>query len=1619
MGYGAVSIGFQTGRYSQGSYAVAIGFNAGFSNQSSNSISIGTEAGANSQASRSVSVGYRAGYSSQFLNTVAVGSEAGYSSQGSFASAVGFQAGYYNQGSYAVAIGQNSGWTNQGSQAVSIGYLAGENNQGNSSIGIGRQSARYSQGVNAIGLGFQSGYQNQGEAALAIGYNAGQYFQASGALSLGFQSGLNYQGTNALSIGFNSGYYSQGANAVAIGFYSGHNSQGLAAISIGGYAGFTGQGQYSSAIGFQSGYQNQQQYSTAIGYQSGYNNQAESSLAIGYQSAFNTQGRYATAVGYQSGYVGQRDSTVSLGYQAGLTQQATGAVSIGYQAGANYLGQYSVSIGYQTNVNALREQNIVGYSNVSVGNKAGYDNQADYAIALGYQSGYQRQSLGSLSVGYEAGKFNLGEYGVALGWQAGYGNQNESIYVAGGNTIGNLPAIPIQTVLANKPAWGIYDASNYNTTTNTWPDLSGNGRTATGGGVVTKSLAAGFGALSQVYALSGDTTANLTWPSGAVSSNFTICSISRFTGGVNKLVIQGSSIGNFAHGHTTATRGDVYYNTYLNSGPFEGNLTDWLVCCAKNNSTAPNNVLIDGVPRGTNSNSGTGGSGFLSINNSGQGQYSNWAISYIMIWNTRLTDAEMASVSTYLMNYLASGVAPLDSNYPLNSLSFSVDGINWNGLGKSVFTKEGYTSIYIQSLDKWFAVGDGTNAIATTTGRNVSSWTGMGNTVLDAGFTIANNVSTVIVGGTYKRLYLIPSSSQKQIRYSTNGINWFTSLQPSFPANDISVLYYTGNKWFCAWTNYNKIGISDDGFNWTLKDFRLAGTIRTTSINVAIYAENKLIVCSWDVYIGLFYSTDYGDTWSIYIYGGDRIYDIVYNPNPTGGASKWIINAYNWGFWSSNDLVTFNKVLGSNEWGDYNVKMLFVNNMYYCIRENSSSGIKNISYSSNGTTWTYANRTIGWCRVIRHNGSNMFVAAGTSLGNIAFTNSSYSYNGIDWVANIDNGVNYLDLHYDKTAGMWSAVGYSAGAYSYDGITWVVFPFTSVYFVSKSGYHTSESYNDTMAISTNGGTSFTAFGGTIFDGKVNGILYSKNNIWTAAGLGANTLAYSTDNGSTFTGIGKTLFSSAGYNVAFNGTDTWVAVGAGKNTVISSTDGTTTWTVRVPITFSTNANNIAYGGGKFVAVGSGTNTVVTTTDGLSWSALGTTIFSVAGNGVAYSGTTFVAVGEGTNSISYSTDAVTWTGLATTIMTIGNNVKYLNSLFFVLGSGTNTIAYSSNGSTGYTGLGTTIFSTRGKDVMYKTGGNYVFVGEGSNNSIVTTPNLSSWTGRGTVISKGYGIESNNSNLYIAGGSPDNYYLTAAANGIYKSTDGINWTVINSDGSGVLAYSYSTKTWAISKQKLISGINYYISYSTDSGNTWLFSNTLFAVESLCTNGTNLWLAGGGGSGMAKSTDAITWTLMSSLPSTTNNNYAFVSFAGGYFYVTGQYGGGSYYSSDLITWTLLSETYYTDFRSVFYSNGVWINRALNYSTNGINFIVSTKPSFINISEATYGEDKWVAVGSDTAVIPGSTVPASNTVLYSVDNGRNWIGLGKPISSGNAICWNAYDGIFVVLSGQTVVYSSN
>merc|ERR1712127_1101555 len=162
----------------------------------------------------------------------------------------------------------------------------------------------------------------------------------------------------------------------------------------------------------------------------------------------------------------------------------------------------------------------------------------------------------------------------------------------------------------------------------------GNGNTAalSGSGLV-ESRSAGHGATSGVLALSGTTSSAIAF-GAVIKSEFTVCSVTRYTGGAKERILQGSS--NWLHGHWgfahyPGMAGVAHYDGWKTA--VQNNVspdTDWVVMCGSNAGSQLK--LVNGVDLGTGAAGGAGDQSLFVNAGAVPNDKSDFAIAELVVW---------------------------------------------------------------------------------------------------------------------------------------------------------------------------------------------------------------------------------------------------------------------------------------------------------------------------------------------------------------------------------------------------------------------------------------------------------------------------------------------------------------------------------------------------------------------------------------------------------------------------------------------------------------------------------------------------------------------------------------------------------------------------------------------------------------------------------------------------------------------------------------------------------------------------------------------------------------------------------------------------------------------------
>ena len=317
----------------------------------------------------------------------------------------------------------------------------------------------------------------------------------------------------------------------------------------------------------------------------------------------------------------------------------------------------------------------------------------------------------------------------------------------------------LAVISAYKP-WGVYYAGNYSD--NKLIDLLGReDRTAIVTGALNYYNTAGFGANGTVKSISGTTNSYIEWTQNSIPEKFTICSITRYTGiNNNKRILtarNATTTNDWIHGHKGGKRGVVYYTDYkTNSSPsfnLTGNNTDWVVTCAKNDDIIPNNVIINGIPSGINS----GGQGGLRLainkldDSSIIAEQSDFAMSYVIIWDINLTNTALKIVSDTLMNYLNTG----------EDLLFDTNNLSIDDKYKVSDTKINFLRDELAEINERNSILKKSTTTNPTTANNTTTATTANNVISNADkqvlFSRLSQLENTIRGDTLGQL--IPSTN--------------------------------------------------------------------------------------------------------------------------------------------------------------------------------------------------------------------------------------------------------------------------------------------------------------------------------------------------------------------------------------------------------------------------------------------------------------------------------------------------------------------------------------------------------------------------------------------------------------------------------------------------------------------------------------------------------------------------------------------------------------------------------------------------------------------------------------------------------------------------------------------
>jgi len=397
--------------------------------------------------------------------------------------------------------------------------------------------------------------------------------------------------------------------------------------------------------------------------------------------------------------------------------------------------------------------------------------------------------------------------------------------------------------------------------------------------------------------------------------------------------------------------------------------------------------------------------------------------------------------------------------------------------------------------------------------------------------------------------------------------------------------------------------------------------------------------------------------------------------------------------------------------------------------------------------------------------------------------------------------------------------------------------------------------------------------------------------------------------------------------------YVALGT-KGMVQTSVDATN-WVIQNSGT-TNSLNSVAYAHGKFVAVGG--SVIITSPDAVNWSTVAGTTGALA---VAGSSAGFVAVG-GNPQVYYSADGSTWT---TNTLTAPGNVFHSNALlnesvtFYKGAFLINSFRFSD-----FDMADTFVFrSTDGINWTTNVLGTYATeVVSGFYYNFITPANGFAMIGGFGALTAFFQYSTDGITWNTTNAAPENYFgpsmSCAYGNGSYVA---VTEPIYGPFGAPQIMVSQDGVNWTNVNLPLV-----------QTGPAYNFTSIAF------TNG--IYVAGSS-NGIARSTDGLVYTNVSSapvLPSVMVYSSGFIGVGPG---------GNLYVSTDGQTWTQRNAATASNLHGIAYGNGLLVavgdGGAIQTSTAGTVWTSRSSGTTLALYGITYGNGLFVAVGKLGTVV--------------------------------------------------------
>jgi uncharacterized protein YjbI with pentapeptide repeats len=901
----------------------------------------------------------------------------------------------------------------------------------------------------------------------------------------------------------------------------------------------------------------------------------------------------------------------------------------------------------------------------------------------------------------------------------------------------------------------------------------------------------------------------------------------------------------------------------------------------------------------------------------------------------------------------------LDAIKNRNIAYSSDDGVTWTYPAAVVFN--GRANAISYCYDQWFVGGlDSTNHMARSD-DNCVTWTPftvVAITTLKEMLTIATDDLSLIVGGSST------GGNSGDLYTSTNGTSW-TRRYTHSNTSDTSVVsvIYSGGRFHMLFNAHRNVDnhylySTTGGVTWAGQEILFTGqalhlsSIGPKLIAVGTDSENSKRTQQ---------SIDNGDTWT------------DYTPLPTITTQTTVMalrGQTNTMAYSTDDGTTWTG-LGKTMFNIECKKAHFNGRLWIAVGEGTTN---TVATSTDGINWT------GRGMIFNNSGNDVYYYCGmwVAVGEDTNRNNSIAYStddGVTWTYNntdiltlgnavVHNGINWI------AGGYWnSGATHKSLVWSSDGITWVNSTSAINLTVVKSiaiddggtimavGKGWGSHYNNSCYVSTNNGVTWTYRGVNFSHYQELTSIINIYNTWYVTGISPNNqFAWSINAGASWAEA-TNLFTEEIYNLSYDTTGAIYAYGrdkSGSSSVQKSTNRGTTWETVVVAGVS---DAIDY---THVIVGTSPNTISYSKNGSTWTGLGTSIFDIEANKARYNGINWVAVGEGSvNTLAISTDGETWTGKGKIFSGRGNDVRYHGGMWVAVGEDSSfnqCIAYSINDGTDWS------YSVENIDNPIKM----------MCNAIIRV--------QGKWIVGGYSSKSLPVN--------ERYLL------LY-SDDGINWV-----GSTL---SLPNRTNTVSIKTLAYDGGYYI-IAAGFGDGVHVNN----IASYSNSNGDVWASFGGIISNTNNADGKSQRVNDIIYSRSHARWFAVGRNGSY--VSSTFASAE---NPIAAWSV-HKTHELEAHSIQRDpfNDQWVVSGKDYASNNVIKRSNVAPTAYPLNTSQWDTISIGLVASATTIV--AVASNDNTLMYSLDKGVSWVGLGKNIFdiAGKKVVYN--NGIWVAVGEGTV-----